>query len=468
MTSVLGWTRGTLRPALRSAYYRLPESVCRGAEYAATARLLRESETWDEGRLVEYQTAKLREMLGHCARHVPYYRRLFRRVGFDPEAVRSPDDLRALPLLDKRTLRENVADLLAENVPARERLYFTTGGTTGVPLGVYNLRRSVGRQRAFVNATWARAGFRPSDPRAMLRGAVVRGARRWAYDADERAYVFSNFHMTAERVAAYAAVMREKRLAFFHSYPSAIVDFARHLRNQRLDPPPFRAIFATSENLYPGQREAIEAFYAARVFSFYGHTENLVMAGECEVSSDYHVFTQYGVAEVLGEDGDPAAEGETGEIVGTTIDNLAMPLVRYRTGDAATVGPPRCACGRPYRLLRDTRGRWDQDVLVGAAGNVVPLAALNMHTDVFDRVQQMQFRQRRPGAVELSIRRGPGYADRDTRGILAALGEKVGDTMSVEVRFVDAFELTPRGKFRLLVQEVDVPSPLGVGASLVG
>jgi phenylacetate-CoA ligase len=468
MYSVLGWTRGTLKPVLKSVYYRLPEAICRGPEFEPTVRLLARSETWDEGRLAEYQAARLRDLLRHCARNVPYYRRLFREVGFDPERVRGAEDLRALPLLDKRTLRENFADLLAENVSARDRLYFTTGGTTGVPLGVYNMRHSGGRQRAFVNAMWARVGYRASDPRAMLRGSVVRNARHWTYDAAERAFVFSNFHMTPETVAAYARVMRDKRLRFFHSYPSAIVDFARHLRNLELEPPRFDAVFATSENLYPGQREAIEAFYGARVFSFYGHSENLVMAGECEVSSDYHVFPEYGVAEVLREDGSPAVEGETGEIVGTTIDNLAMPLVRYRTEDRATVGPPRCSCGRAYRLWRETRGRWNQEVLVGGAGNLVSLTALNMHTDVFDRVQQMQFRQHRPGAVELWIRRGPGYTDRDTRDILTALAEKVGDTMEVAVRFADAFELTPRGKFRLLVQEVDVESLLDVDAAPVG
>jgi phenylacetate-CoA ligase len=103
-------------------------------------------------------------------------------------------------------------------------------------------------------------------------------------------------------------------------------------------------------------------------------------------------------------------------------------------------------------------------MLVGSRGNLVSLTALNMHTDVFDRVQQLQFRQREPGAVELWVRRGPGYAERDTRAILAALGEKMGDTMEVSVRFADEIELTERGKFRMLVQELDVPRAGGAPA----
>lgn len=460
--------REILKSALRPLYYRLPDSICYGPEYAPTMRLLAESETWSEERLAAYQLSRLRDMLRHCAKNVPYYRRLFREVGFDPESVRSVADLRALPLLDKKTIRENLADFLAENVPARDRIYFTTGGTTGTPLGVFNMRHSGGRQRAFVNTIWGRAGFRPSDRRAMLRGAVVRSSRHWTYDPSERAFVFSNFHMTEESVAEYHRVIVERGLRYFHSYPSAILDFARHMQALGLEPPRFDAIFATSENLYPGQREAIEAAFGARVFSFYGHTENLVMAGECETSTDYHIQPEYGVVEVLGEDGSEVTrEGETGELVGTTIDNMAMPLIRYRTDDYAVVGAVRCGCGRPYRLLKEVLGRWCQEMLVGREGNLISLTALNMHTDVFDRVRQMQFVQRERGKVELCVRRAPDYTDRDTANILTALGEKMGESLDVSVTFTESFELTQRGKFRFLVQELDVPNTRG-GAVAVG
>ena len=87
---------------------------------------------------------------------------------------------------------------------------------------------------------------------------------------------------------------------------------------------------------------------------------------------------------------------------------------------------------------------------------------------MFDRVQQMQFRQEHAGVVELWIRRAPGYTDRNTRAIRAALEEKVGDTLRIAVRFTDQFELTPRGKFRLLVQHLDVPTRDGVDVAHVG
>jgi phenylacetate-CoA ligase len=225
--------------------------------------------------------------------------------------------------------------------------YFTTGGTMGVPLGFYTMRHAGGRERAFMFAQWERVGFHYFERRAMLRGTPIKRARHWQYDPSERSYVFSNFHMTVQNVMEYARVMKEKRLPYLHSYPSAVIDFARLLQDQAIEPPPFKAILASSETVYPGQREFVEDVFGARLFSWYGHSEDVVLAGECEVSSDYHIFPEYSVVEVLKEDHSPALrEDEAGELVGTALDNFAMPLIRYRTDDWAVIGRARCPCGR--------------------------------------------------------------------------------------------------------------------------
>jgi phenylacetate-coenzyme A ligase PaaK-like adenylate-forming protein len=447
-----------IKTILKPFYYRLPARICYGRQFTPFLELLAQSENWSEDRLLAFQLDKLRAMLRHCAANVPYYRKLFRRVGFDPNAFRGISDLTALPTLDKETIRVNSHELLAENIRPRDRLYFTTGGTTGEPLGVYNLRQAGGREKAFMFAQWARVGFHHDERRAMLRGWPVKSQRHWRYEPSERAYLFSNFHMTPENAAEYARVMHAKRLRYLHSYPSAVIDFARQLKRMGAEPPRLKAILASSENLYPGQREFIESFFEARMFSWYGHSEDTILAGECEVSNYYHIFPEYGVAEILGGDGKAAEhDGESGELVGTSLDNLAMPLIRYRTGDWATVGPDRCACGRNYKLLKEARGRWTQEMLLGKLDNLISVTALNVHTDVFDNVKGAQFYQCEKGRVELRIVRGTDYSDRDSRRILSALGEKMGDTMDIGLVFRDEIPLSPRGKFRMVVQELTLP-----------
>ena len=449
-----------LKEIVKPVYYRLPRTVCYGPRFATTLRLLDQSEHWSEERIADYQLDKLRALLLHAAKHVPFYRQTFRAVGFDPERLRDPADLRALPLLDKETVRANIKDFLADNISRHRMAYYTTGGSTGTPFGVYYLRGASGRERAFMLKQWRRVGFHLSDRRALLRGLPVRNRRHWRYLPAERGFVFSNFHMTPANVAVYARTMKAKGLAYLHSYPSAVIDFARHLQDLGLEPPKFKAILASSENLYPGQRELIETFFGTRLYSWYGHTENLILAGECEISNHYHIFPEYGLAEVIKPDGSHASrEGDTGELVGTTVDNFAMPLIRYKTDDWAVMGPASCACGRPYKLLQATRGRWHQEMLVGKLGNLISITALNVHTGVFDRVHQAQFYQSEKGKVELRIRRKADYTDRDSRGILAALEEKMGDTIEINLTFTEDIPLSPSGKFRLVVQELPVPRP---------
>ena len=450
--------KALVKSILKPLYYRLPATICYGPQFSPTLKLLRESQTWDEARLIDYQISKLRVMLRHCGAHVPYYRRLFRAVGFDPERFRSLSDLTALPLLDRDVIQANLHDLLADNIKPSRMLYFTTGGTMGKPLGLYNVRSSGGRERAFIQAQWARVGFDHLHRRAMLRGWAVNNKRHWKYEASERAFVFSNFHMTPENVAEYARVMRRENLSYLHSYPSAVIDFARRLTDLDLEPPRFKAILAASENLYPGQREFIESFFGARLFSWYGHTENVILAGECEASNYYHIFPEYGVAEVIKEDGSSAdVEGEVGELVGTSLDNFAMPLIRYRTDDWAVIGPGSCACGRNYRLLKETRGRWHQEMLVGNLDNLISVTALNVHSDAFDNVRQLQFYQREKGKVELRILRKAEYSERDSKRILAALNEKTGDTLEVSLSFPEEIPLMPRGKFRFVIRDLELP-----------
>ena len=111
----------------------------------------------------------------------------------------------------------------------------------------------------------------------------------------------------------------------------------------------------------------------------------------------YHVFPQYGYTEILGEDGSTIPwenTGERGELVGTGFMNMSMPFIRYKTGDFATIEGWGCKeCKREYPMITDVRGRWLQEMIVGKSGALISMTALNMHSDVFDHVNQYQFYQ---------------------------------------------------------------------------
>jgi phenylacetate-CoA ligase len=222
--------------------------------------------------------------------------------------------------------------------------------------------------------------------------------------------------------------------------------------------PRIKAALLGSEGCTPVQRELIERAFATRVFSWYGHSERLILGGECEHTSDYHQFPDYGWLEIVDDSGDPAPVGGRGEIVGTGFLNRVMPLIRYRTGDYAMRLDWRCACGRSWDRFNDVEGHRKQEMIIGRNGALLSLAALNIHGPQFARVARYQYYQDTPGAFELRIQPDPEFTEHDRRMIADAFGRKVGREIDFVVRVVSDIPLTERGKLKLLDSRLHVKS----------
>ena len=162
------------------------------------ASVIRETESLDRDRLVDWQRAELQAQLRHAFEHVPYYRQVFADAGAAPDDIRTTDDLVRLPTLDKPTLRERRDELLATNVSESERYYFTTGGSTGIPVGFYHDLDQPWREWAFMRDQWRRVGYRDRETSVVLRGTVVPGGRLWQRDPLRGALVVSSYHLTDE------------------------------------------------------------------------------------------------------------------------------------------------------------------------------------------------------------------------------------------------------------------------------
>jgi phenylacetate-CoA ligase len=229
-----------------------------------------------------------------------------------------------------------------------------------------------------------------------------------------------------------------------------------------------------SEGLEGGQREAIEAAFGCRVYTWYGHSERVVLGSECEQDRAYHQFPDYGILEVISHDQEhPEVAGGTGEIVGTGLLNRAMPLIRYRTGDSARVLEPECRCGRKFDRFDSVEGRWAQEFVVGKSGTRISLAALNIHGQVFRHVARYQYFQDTPGVLEIRVVPTEGFSPDDRRGIEKAYAAKVRDELIIKTVEVSAIPMTARGKVKRFIQELSCnpiwgcEGPAGSGSQIV-
>jgi phenylacetate-CoA ligase len=445
----------------RYAYGAIPHSIRAGKTYRRMYDFLQESQWWSRERLDAYQMDRLSKILRHAYANVPYYRRIFDERGLKPTDIKCLDDLRLLPFLTRDIIRENLSDLVAHNHPQSRLQYETTGGSTGIPLGFY-FERGVTDQieQAFIHSLWNRVGFKPGHKSAIFRGKLIRDGR-WQYDQVLNNLYFSTFDMDDETLARYVDQIRKFNPDYIAGYPSAISVLAGFMiRNRILPFSSVRAVLCGSENLYPNLREQLWKAFTCRIYSWYGHTERAVLAGECEQGPLYHIFPEYGIFELAGNEGAIiTTAGKPGEVVATGLNNFAFPLVRYRTGDIAVRSGKSCSCGREYQLLERVDGRL-QDFIITRDHHKITLTAFifAQHFAAFSRIKQMQIIQERPGAIKVRISRLPEYARPDEDELRRVMLSTVKGQLEIGFEYVDKIEKTSGGKHQFLIQKLPIKS----------
>jgi phenylacetate-CoA ligase len=445
----------------RHAYGAIPHSIRSGKTYRKMYDLLQESQWWSRECLEVYQMDSLSKLLKHACANVPYYRRIFDERNLKPTDIKNLDDLKLLPFLTRDIIRENLSDLVARNFPKSKLQYETTGGSTGIPLGFYFERGVTDEiEQAFIHSLWSRVGFKPGHKSAVFRGKLI-GDPGWYYDPVPNNLYFSTFDMNDEALVRYIDKIRSFAPDFIAGYPSAISILAGFMIRNRISPfSSVKAVLCGSENLYPNLREQLSNAFDCRIFSWYGHTERAVLAGECETDNRYHIFPEYGIFELIDNNGaNTDVTGIAGEVVATALNNFIFPLIRYRTCDIAVRSDRPCSCGRTYPLLERVEGRL-QEFIITQDNRKITLTSLifAQHFAAFSRIKQMQIIQERPGAIKVRISRLPEYVSGDEDELKRVMLSTVNGHLDIGFEYVDQIEKTSGGKHRFLIQKLPVTS----------
>ena len=422
----------------------------------AVRRSMEESQWWPPEKLHALQLERLRALLCDVGAGVPYYRELFARLGFDPRALRQLADLRALPLLDKATIRAHTEAL--KHTQARGLARFNTGGSSGEPLIFF-----IGNERVShdVAAKWRATrwwGVDIGDPEIVVWGSPIELAAqdrvRRLRDALLRSELLPAFAMNEARLDGMLAAIRRRRPRMLFGYPSALAHIAQHAeqRGAVMSDLGIRVAFVTSERLYDEQRAGIERVFGCRVANGYGGRDAGFIAHECPAGG-MHITAEDIIVELVDGQGRPVPDGEAGEIVVTHLATRDFPFIRYRTGDVAVLAAKPCACGRGLPLLREIQGR-STDFVVAADGTVMHgLALIYILRDV-PGLQSFKVVQHELLRTSVQLVAGPGFRPGCEAGIVAGFKQRLGAQVAVDVQRVDAIAAEKSGKFRYIVSHV--------------
>jgi phenylacetate-CoA ligase len=426
-----------------------------GGVFSKEAKAFHARESFTPHQWRHYQAQALRRIL-RAALRAPYYKEAFSLSGFSEKNIDAfqPDDLKDLAPLEKDKIRRNPKSLIVENNPEKLHLYLTSG-TTGTPMEIYFSDEMHQKWSAAYEIRCRRwAGLDNSMSRAMIGGRLVVPEANakppfWRYNFAEKQLYMSAFHISPENVPHYAKALAKYKPDYLVGYASAHYFLARMMQQQKLKPHRPKAVLTSSEKLTPEMREVLEKVYRCRVFDAYSGVEACCLASECD-SGRMHVSPDVGIIEIVDPDGRPVKTGEVGEIVATGLLNEAQPLIRYRTGDYATLSDEKCLCGRAMPVLKELVGRLE-DTVVGIDGREM----VRFH-GIFvgvPKIREGQVIQETLSDLRLKLVADGRLDENEERLIRGRFEERLG-AVKLTIEYVDYIEKTERGKFRAVISKV--------------
>lgn len=424
----------------------------------ATLRLTEEAlerEHWSSAKWHAWLEERKLRALRRAALDVPYYRQIWeerRRRGDNA----SFEVLANWPILKKEPLRTHPELLVASDCNRRAMYEEHTSGTTGTPLTLWRSRETVQQWYALNEARvriwnglshqnkWGHVGGQPVVPFNQRRPPY------WVWNSALKQLYLSCMHIGPQSSAAYLSAIKEYGLDYLLGYASSIALLAQAALESGARVP-LKLVVTDSEPLLQTQRDLIEKGFACPVRETYGMAEIACAASECSAGA-LHLWPEVGIIELLDENDQPVAPGQTGRIVATKLLNLDMPLIRYDTQDLAQLDPDDrlCACGRTLPRLRKVLGRND-DVVITADGRRI--VQIDRIFDPCYDIREAQIIQEQIGQFTLKVVPGSRWTASQGKALCGALQNLVGQA-EINLELVPRIERTWAGKYRIIISKV--------------
>jgi phenylacetate-CoA ligase len=397
----------------------------------------------DKAAIAAQAGERLRHILVHALEHVPFYQRTVKLSS--AEAANEPlhEVLAAFPYLSKEEVMSQQRDFLDSRLDPAKLMYATSGGSSGQGIGLWRTKRLADIEKAFFTHEWGKLGFSFDKSRILRIGA---DARRLAHEEPARVVgnrlMLSPYHVHEQHKAAIVAAINRFRPEYVHAYPSSATALSELVEAKELDVQ-VKAVLLASEPATPGQLASIRRLFRSPVSLNYGLSERTNLAFlkvDDTGTSDYQFNALYGWNE-------NRMDGDRPEIVGTSLWNDVMPLIRYRTNDYGLID----ANGRCPGI--DGRGH---EFLVDRSGKRIPGLSIVIDEVTWDFVRLYQVRQTKAGEITLAVVPRHGSLNEEQKAfVLDAQQRRWGGFFDISLQEEQDIPLAPNGKRKLVVSALD-------------
>lgn len=437
-------------------FYLRGLDLFKGIPYPLAAETARGNERLGPESLRQLAFQWLRDAVDHAYWSCPYYQRSFDAARVRPGNLRAPHDLRAFPIVSKGDVFEHREEMCDRSFTG-PIFKCTTSGSTGMATSFY----IDGTHAAWVDASVARGrrwwGVQRGELELVLWARSVddsptKDLRAWLkYRLRNRVQFDTFVDFDDERANAVLAAIRRVRPRVLYGYGSSLGRLAVYMAEmgERLAPDE-RPVFVeyTADHMSAQEQTAAEDVFGSPVLSAYGSSEVGGVAQQCQ-QGRLHVSIDHAWVEFVRPDGSPAASGEQGEIVLTTLHNRYMPLVRFRVGDVGAWSPRPCSCGSPLPCMELSLGKAvdliETPFVRGVSAHVLDYANLHLMRIGVRGIRQFFVEQDALDHFVLLIVQDRVFDPHCAEIFVQKMQEKLGP-VRVDLRFVDEVPRRSSGK----------------------
>ena len=338
--------------------------------------LHKEMETMTRPEIEKLQLERLKKTVNHCM-NSPFYKKRFEEINLKPEDIQTLDDLRKIPFTTKQDLRDTYPFGIASVPLEKATRLHSSSGTTGNPTVILHTQKDLDEWANAVARCLHMVGLRPTDVFQNSSGyGMFTGGLGFQYGAERLGML--TVPAAAGNTKRQIKFMTDFGTTAVHAIPSYAARIYEVMEEMGVDPrrdTKLKTLIIGAEPHSEEQRRRIEQMLGVKAYNSFGMSEMCGpgVAFECTEQNGLHIWEDYYIVEIVDpETLEPVPEGEVGELVLTTINREAMPLLRYRTRDLTRILPGECPCGRHHARLDRMKGRSD-DMIILKGVNIFPI-----------------------------------------------------------------------------------------------
>ncbi len=408
-----------------------------------------EFETLTREEIKALQLERLQQTVRHCM-NSEFYKKRFAENNLSPDDIRSLDDLKKIPFTTKQDLRDTYPFGMA-SVPLEQcvRLH-SSSGTTGNPTVILHTQKDLDEWANAVARCLHMVGLRPDDVFQNSSGyGMFTGGLGFQYGAERLGML--TVPAAAGNTKRQLKFITDFGTTALHAIPSYAARLYEVMQEMGIDPrrdTKLKTLVIGAEPHSDEQRRRIEEMLGVKAYNSFGMSEMCGpgVAFECTYQNGLHIWEDYYIVEIIDPDTlEPMPDGEVGELVLTTLNREAMPLLRYRTRDLTRILPGECPCGRHHIRLDRMKGRSD-DMIILKGVNIFPIQIetilmkfKELGSDYLITLETRDSNDEMTVEVELN------QLFTDDYGRLQALAKEITRQLKDEILVTPRVKLVPRG-----------------------